>query len=539
MVLGKRYASSLIRREELLSGDKGVGQHGKGDEDGAEDDPFAPVDEESDEDPFVKRGSSASGSEVTQLDEAYHRKGKKMKMVSGSIPEDEDEDIDSDEAFGEDDAGKFQGFKFSGSRKKRKTPDATSEDGHHVGASVEDGSEASSCVSEDGSDEGFDMDAEYSEASSNPSDMSPPIKKAAKQSAVHGDRAALKALLSSDTAAVASSLSAAASADAKKGRAVKAQYQTFDRLLDARMKLQKGLTAANSISPQHNFLEQKDTIRAAEEAALTLWNTITSIRLSFAEEQIQTINSSVEKKRKRPSTASTSTSISTLWSTTQSLASSTLPHHRIILNKWSAKVCATNPVARESSSRLLSGSASQNSITTVIDGYLATETDKVVAQSTNTTSTASNRPATHKPTFNPNPTSNPTLVYEDTPFYQSLLRDLITSRSTTTPISNIQDTLPSTTRLHPSGSSHKKTIDTKASKGRKIRYTINEKLQNFMAADAGEGLGWSEAARNEFFASLMGGRGSLNEGAPYTGNGDGDLDDEGEGEVEALRLFRN
>ncbi|EGD86686.2 protein bfr2 [Trichophyton rubrum CBS 118892] len=48
----------------------------------------------------------------------------------------------------------------------------------------------------------------------------------------------------------------------------------------------------------------------------------------------------------------------------------------------------------------------------------------------------------------------------------------------------------------------KRTVDTKASKGRKMKYNVHEKLQNFMAPeDRGS---WSNRARDEFFASLLG-----------------------------------
>ncbi len=547
--LGKRYASSQITREALLNGNEDRGSEGTGDEevDSAEDDPFAPVGEESEQDPFAQGTSIGNENEHALSDGSHSERRKKMKAVSGSLPEEEDEEIDSDDAFGEDDAGKFQGFKFLGSRRMRDRMEKNSEDGSSTdmsgssgslndvprvngaeNAASEDDSEANSQPSGYDSDEDVDMGVD-SEASSERSGTSPPSQKAPGSSATNGDRAALKALLSSDTAAVASSLSAAASADAKKGRAAKAQYQTFDRLLDARIKLQKGLTAANSVTVDQDFSEHEDAIQAAEEAALSLWNTITSIRHSYAEAQSQTFSAPEnKKKRKRPTPATTSTPISTLWSTTETLNSSTLPHHRTTLNKWSAKLRATNPIARESTSRLLlpNANTTQTSITDMIDGHLATSSGKLI---------------TPAPTPPSNP--SPTPPYNDNAFYQSLLRDLITSRSAINPNPS-SDLLPFPTNeknnhhaLHPPGSAHKRThIDTKASKGRKVRYTVNEKLQNFMAAEgfgrgmAGEGGegdgGWSEEARREFFASLLGGRAVLREE-------DGDEDEEGE----VLRLF--
>jgi protein AATF/BFR2 len=576
-VLGKRYAGSQVRREDLLNGNGEADLMG-GEE---EDDTFAQMDDGSEDHQFGNE--TASESEGVDLDKAHSKGRRKMKMLSGQVPEDEDEEIDSDEAFGENDATRFESFKFSGSRKKTNGSRIGSRDEDLLGTSglgqradglqngngagisdTDDGSETDAQgLSGDESDEDVNMlDGSDSEPTSDVSDTTPPVKKAAKQTALHGDRAALKVLLSSDTAAVASSLSAAASADAKKGGAVKVQYQTFDRLLDVRIKLQKSLTAANSIIPGQDFNEHKDAIQAAEEAALTLFNTITSIRHSFAEVQPPTNLSNHEKKRKRPSPATTSTPLPTLWSDIETLFSTSLPHHRSILNKWSAKVRASNPAASESTSRLLgnSNNRSQGSITNVIDAYIATETPKLIAQSTSTPN--SNKP---HPTLHPSP---PPLTYDDTPFYQSLLRDLISSRrnaqsqsrSQQDPLSSSSSTtLPTTTnKLHPSGS-HAKRIDTKASKGRKVRYTVHERLQNFMAAEGGVGEAdkWHEEARREFFGSLMGGLGlGLGEeeevvvvdregssggvvvAAAAAAAAEEDDDDDG-AEGEALRLFRS
>ena len=89
-----------------------------------------------------------------------------------------------------------------------------------------------------------------------------------------------------------------------------------------------------------------------------------------------------------------------------------------------------------------------------------------------------------------------------------------------------------------------------------MRYTVVEKLQNFMAAEGWGGIsgvgggigdsgidmgkGWSEEAREELFRGLLGGREGgwgLAEGEGEGGDGGGD--GEGEGEEEALMLFRN
>lgn len=49
----------------------------------------------------------------------------------------------------------------------------------------------------------------------------------------------------------------------------------------------------------------------------------------------------------------------------------------------------------------------------------------------------------------------------------------------------------------------KKVVDTKASKGRKLRYEVHEKLQNFMVPATPRGA-WHDEQIDELFSSLMG-----------------------------------
>ena len=45
-------------------------------------------------------------------------------------------------------------------------------------------------------------------------------------------------------------------------------------------------------------------------------------------------------------------------------------------------------------------------------------------------------------------------------------------------------------------------VDTRASKGRKIRYTVHNKMVNFMAPVPS--YSWTDGAKNELFKSLFG-----------------------------------
>ena len=76
---------------------------------------------------------------------------------------------------------------------------------------------------------------------------------------------------------------------------------------------------------------------------------------------------------------------------------------------------------------------------------------------------------------------------------------------------------------------NRKNVDRKASKGRKMRFTVHEKMQNFMAPE--DRRAWEQGAIDRFFGTLFGRKMQLNEN---------ESDDEMEDVEEAgLRLFRN
>jgi hypothetical protein len=83
--------------------------------------------------------------------------------------------------------------------------------------------------------------------------------------------------------------------------------------------------------------------------------------------------------------------------------------------------------------------------------------------------------------------------------YESLLNSGWTTKKTSSAAltTSIMDTLPSQRELKV-----KKQVDTKATKGRKMRYTVHEKLENFMVAD--DRGSWGERQRAELFGSLLG-----------------------------------
>ena len=123
-------------------------------------------------------------------------------------------------------------------------------------------------------------------------------------------------------------------------------------------------------------------------------------------------------------------------------------------------------------------------------------------------------------------------IYDDADFYTILLRELVErrmddSRTTSAVLEGSgADLLPSQAELKV-----KKHVDTKASKGRKMRYTVHEKLENFMVAD--DRGSWGERQRAELFGSLLGRKVEIGDD-----EGQDERSDEDEAmEVDGLKLF--
>lgn len=473
--LGKQYAGSQVSRDAL--------------------------DAESDDDPFQAR-SDDEDSEDDDEDGAELENG-------------EDGESDSQEASEESEDEKPKQTKKS----KQQQPEAGSEedevDGMEIGSDDIEGSE--------GSEDGLDEDDMDSEGSQDDED-----EEGTNRGGMSDDREELRQLMATDQKTIAASISQAAKSDAVKGKAVKQQRSTFDSLLNTRIKLQKGLTAMNQLSVAAKDADDVDreAVKSAESAALSLWSTLEDLRYTLADAQ-----SGESKKRKRPSPVSSTTSSDSLWNRMTDLESDSVAHRRAILDKWSLKVRGSNTSGPNARGKLLgSSSGGQQTITAVLDAQLASEAGE---RSTK---------RARKQAANGDQDDEP--IYDDTVFYQTLLRELVEQRMSSDSITNGLDALhiqlPSRLSLHPvtgmrNDKNKRRAVDTRATKGRKMKYDVHEKLQNFMAPeDRGT---WTTRARDEFFASLLGrtASGLLGEDDEEASAAEESGEDREEG---GLRLFR-
>ncbi|XP_052892917.1 protein Aatf [Anopheles moucheti] len=91
-------------------------------------------------------------------------------------------------------------------------------------------------------------------------------------------------------------------------------------------------------------------------------------------------------------------------------------------------------------------------------------------------------------------------IFDDSDFYHQMLRELIEYKTSTT--DSPQEIAKKMAELQRLRNKMKKTVDTKASKGRKIRYVVHNKLVNFMAPVPD--YDWTDEAKDELYGSLFG-----------------------------------
>ena len=303
--------------------------------------------------------------------------------------------------------------------------------------------------------------------------------------------------------------------DVEKGRAVKKQRLAFDSLLKTRMKLQNALIATNTvvgISTEKLQAEKGDaqqTIGAAEAAAFHLWKSLNNLREEL-------IVSRTGEKRKR-SFFPSDTTTEKLWAHVQAQDIDCQTTRKDVLRKWSTKSQA--PTVLPGRSRL-NPNHRQTTVIDVVQEQL-TDMDRLVKKAHAARSCA--------PLQTSQGIAEDERIYDDADFYSSLLKDLLERKGQDGMAASNVDLGYQMRRE----AKVKRNVDTKASKGRKLRYTVHEKLQNFMAPENRNT--WGERQTDELFRSLFGQRMGLGDMEDDDVDVDPDIDPEEAG----LMLFRS
>lgn len=446
----------------------------------------------------------------------------------------EDVEIDSDNALGESDMERFKDFTFKGSSKpkavKGKGSRATAadffsgsedegSDDEQLGSDVSESSDDSSGAQQNGARISDDDDEEdegsEGDAAGSDEDEESENTDSEENSDGNDERAELRKIMKEGQKSIMATMSQAAKADAEKGIAVRQQRRAFDSLLNIRIRLQKALVATNSFSAVEgeDNAEAKEPYEAAEEAAVKLWSSIDGFRRSLLPESAK---AKVGEKRKRDiDVGSTDQHI---WKCMEEMEELALGHRRKVLDKWSAKVRNTITTTRKL------GPSTSQSLVSVLDDQLLSA-DRLVKR-TQTPRSCAPVQAAQKVAEDP-------AIYDDADFYQLLLKELVDQRTMDSSAMGGAGTGATTVRWAAlKEAKTRKQVDRKASKGRKLRFTVHEKLQNFAAPE--DRRDWEQDAIDRFFGTLFGQKMELKEG--------GESDEEMGGvslQDEGLRLFAN
>jgi len=505
------------------------------------------------------RGASVSR---TALEDSSEDNDEESSDVSGESSEEEfddpdaadleadfisdDAEIDSDEALGDSDEEILKKFKFSSKTKEPKPTSGrikkrpTAADFMEEGEEEEDGEELSEGDDIDDSEDGseshrdgallfLDNEAEEDEDDSEDGegdddddededdeedDEEEEDEDEDKSEAEDGDdeHAELKRIMGEGQKSIVDTMSQKAKEDAAKGAAIRVQRRAFDFILNLRIRLQKALVATNTFSMvEDNQDPDTEPYQAAEEAAIKLWNTIDSVRHSLLPEG--KTKTGIKRKREIDS----DTPSQAIWESMEAIEKSAMSHRRKVLDKWSTRVRSATAAV---STRRLVDNANQTLLAVLDDQMMST--DRLVKKA--------RTPRSCAPAQAAKKVEEDKEIYDDADFYQLLLKELVDQRSLD--LGAAGESVPTVRWAALKEAKTRKQVDRKASKGRKLRFTVHEKLQNFMAPE--DRRKWEEHAIDRFFGTLFGQKMELKEE---------DVSDEEMGgvnvEEEGLRLFRS
>ncbi|KAF3909458.1 hypothetical protein AA313_de0202948 [Arthrobotrys entomopaga] len=393
--------------------------------------------------------------------------------------EEDDEDVGSEEDEEEEEDSEDGGVKLSGSpytngrsvAKPKKSKHVESEDSDEnledmrSDEDMEDGD-----MEDDDDDEDMDDEEEADEADEK------------------SRRDELRSLMAQEQRNVVANLSQAAKADAEKGLAVRGQRAFFDECLKSRMQIKNALISVNSL-PEETLDSTDDTVRAAEDAAITLWNTISQLRYDLVKSREGTEGKKTSSKRKHED-ISKDTNLVDIWKTMKKIEGDSAVYRSSILEKWSARVQATTNVVP--TAKKLNQSTVVQTISSQLREHLLDVSGEVAK---------SRVPQESAPVQKAQKLDEDASIYDDTDFYKRLLLVLLEQRGNSATNGGVVQLAPADLQ-ELKVKKKRNNVDTKASKGRKLRYHVHEKLQNFMMPD--DTLEWHDKQIEEFFSSLMG-----------------------------------
>lgn len=339
------------------------------------------------------------------------------------------------------------------------------------------------------------------------------------------ERAKLKAMMSKERDHIVSRMSQASSNDSLKGYAILQQHSLFDNILDIRLKVQKAVSNSNMLPADARTLKKgkfstKNTTALLDDTiskGYDLLDSILALRSSLADQDGISTKPLPHTPKKR--------SLPDYLEVSQQQDAVLNGYRASVLTKWSSKIQNSSGSSAINSGKFrainqLAEQQVQNNISDMARLVKKTKLNRRQIKPLGYEYSKAQAAAEEEEEEEENPDipkeqhsksqaselAELDQIFDDEDFYRVLLNDLVDKK-----VQSSNPTTGLTIALRGAQQAHKlkKNVDTKASKGRKLRYHVQEPIANFDAPRPG--LKWNDDQIDEFFASLLGQKVNMNE----------------------------
>ncbi|KAJ3003086.1 hypothetical protein HKX48_001954, partial [Thoreauomyces humboldtii] len=439
------------------------------------------------------RGSIRTQVGAELEDPKYRGKRVSRKDIYESEEEEEEE--------GDDDVSESEGSDLAGFDEE-----LNEDDDEVVGSSDGEGPDEEAGGDESGGDSEAEDEEEEEEDEEEDDEDAPPRSEArlAKE---------LEQLEAEETKLV-KTMSASAKSDVEKGHHVRAQITLWDGLLDSRIRIQRAVAVANRLphpSLYPAFVSSSPTAASAiadtSDSLVTLIDSLITLRTSLAAQNPSLSSLLPSPKRKRDDFEDGEDIVSAVWADVHPLDEAFRPFRSQTINKWNAKVQVAQGIPLQKKFKAVNQSTVAQIESVLLDrsrlvkrAQLRRSDDPPIGYPKKTEAEVQEDDG--KGTGDAHLAAYDVEVFDDGDYYQQLLKELIESRMTDSDDAVLNSlkwahfkSLKQTTRK-------KKKVDTRASKGRKVRFHVHDKLLNYMAPEPRGS--WHDDMVDELFAGLLG-----------------------------------
>lgn len=340
------------------------------------------------------------------------------------------------------------------------------------------------------------------------------------------ERSKLKAMMSKERDHIVSRMSQTSSNDSLKGYAILQQHSLFDSILDIRLKVQKALSNSNMLPADQETLAAGKLATKKTPALLDnaiakgydLLDSILALRASLADKDGISTKKLAYTPKKR--------SLDDYLEVSQQHDAVLNGYRASVLTKWSSKIQNSSGSSAINSGKFkainqLAEQQVQNNVADMARlvkktklnrrlikplGYEYSKAQAAAEEDEEEAEENPDIPKDHQSKNEASELAELDQIFDDEDFYRVLLNDLVDKK-----IQSSNPTTGLTIALRGAQQAHKlkKNVDTKASKGRKLRYHVQEPIANFDAPRPN--LKWNDDQIDEFFASLLGQKVNMNE----------------------------